>query len=34
MTLEVGILEASSLHGGVGGSHAREGKNYLYPGVA
>jgi hypothetical protein len=34
MTLEVGIMVASSLHGGVGGPHAREGKNYVYPGAA
>jgi hypothetical protein len=29
MTLEVGIMVASSLHGGVGGS-----QNYVYPGAA
>jgi hypothetical protein len=31
MTLEVGTMAASGLNEG-GGSHAREGKNHVYPG--
>jgi hypothetical protein len=34
MTLEVGMMAASGLNGGGGGSHAREGKNHVYPGAA